>query len=541
MGESKYKIKIQRFEASKDTKNAVGSNLIEVDPFDSAYSAYNLIVPPFTPHRMNAIYKDSDILQKCISAYKTNIDGFGYHLLYLEEDRQRKSREAKRQKENLEGFFEEPNEDCSFQTVRQNMRRDYETFGYCMCEFTRFPLTGGIATCNYLPVIDIRLSKLDVESTTIQVPLFRDNELKMVSVRKRFRRFAQVQSADHFTLRWFKSFGDPRYVDAITGKYTSHRPKQPATEILYIRRQVGMDPYGHPRWEGSVPDVLGRAAAQFINYDLMDNQGIPPTIIVVKNGSLTDESKRELQKLVTSMRGAENFNRMALLEAIPELHGIDDKGNVSVDFQSMSEYRREDLMFGSYLDKTSDDVRQAFRLPSIYVGQESEQSYATGYAAQRICEQQVFVPAREAFDEVINRRVIRQEFKCDLWQYQSKGPRIASSEELRLAMKEFNAAGAMTVNHAIQIANEMFGLQMSVYSEEWADLPVSFVKTQLNNGTLVIPEITNNPILSDILGQRQPEEKPTGRPATSSEPAVPETPSGKPGAKDRKKGEMIDA
>jgi PBSX family phage portal protein len=533
------KVRLIRFETGRD-KNAIESQLIDVDPFDTIYTINSLIVPPFLTNRMQFIYEESDALQRNIAAYQNNIDGFGYHLLYKEEDRQRKSREAKRQKDNLEGFFDEPNEEGSFQTVRINTRRDFETYGYAFMEFTRFPLFKSIATCNYIPTIDMRLTKMDQDPILIEVPLFRDGENRKVQVWKRFRRFAQVIVGDTRVLRWFKTFGDPRTVDANTGEYVNHKPKREATEILYLRRRAGMKSYGIPRWTGNIPDVIGRSSAQYINYDLMDNQGIAPTIIIVQNGSLTDESKLELRKMVDSMRGVESFNRMALLEAVPELHGIDDKSNVTVEFKSMADYRREDLMFEKYLERTADDIRQSFRLPAIYVGQESQESYATGFAAQKIAEQQVFIPEREAFDEIINRRLIRQEFKCNLWKYQSKGPRISSSEELRLAMKEFSNSGAMTVNHAIQIANELLGLQMSTYREPWADLPVAFIKTQLNNGTMTIPEITTDPIVAAVVGQTPKPKEPGGRPETTGEPQLPEPPAGRSGQDERKKGDMID-
>ena len=535
------RIRLIRFDAGRNI-NAIESQLIDVDPFDSVYTISSLVVPPFLTNRIQFIYEESDALQKCIAAYQNNIDGFGYNLLYLEEDRQRKSREAKRQRDNLAGFFDEPNEDGSFQTVRMNTRRDYETYGFAYIEFTRFPMSRTIATGNYIPSIDMRLTKMDQDPILVEVPLFRDGEIRKAQVWKRFRRFAQVIVGDTRILRWFKTLGDPRTVDANTGEYVNYKPKREATEILYLRRRAGMKSYGIPRWAGSIPDVIGRSAAQYINYDLMDNQGIAPVIIVVQNGSLTDESKLELRKMVDSMRGVESFNRMALLEAVPELHGIDDKSNVSVEFKNMTDYRKEDLLFASYLTRTADDIRQSFRLPAIYVGQESQESYATGFAAQKIAEQQVFIPEREAFDEIINRRLVRQEFNCNLWRYQSRGPRISSSEELRLAMKEFSNSGAMTVNHAISIANELLGLQMSTYKEDWANLPVSFVKTQLNNGTMTIPEITTDPVVAAVVGQTPKPKEPGGRPETSSDPSLPEPPSGRLGqGTNKKRGDMIDA
>ncbi len=82
----------------------------------------------------------------------------------------------------------------------------------------------------------------------------------------------------------------------------------------------------------------GRSLAQYVNYDLFDSQGIPPMMIIVENGTLTDESRDELHRLISGMRGPENFNKVGLLEAIPELQGLDDKGSVRVELKNLTEF-----------------------------------------------------------------------------------------------------------------------------------------------------------------------------------------------------------
>ncbi len=470
--------------------NYVGTNRVDTDPFEELYNPMGLIQPPFRFDRLRQIKEDSDKLSACVAAMQKNVDGFGYRLDFLGDDAtERESPDAIYQYNNAVGFFDQCNEDSSFQDVRHDVREDFETLGNASIEIVRFPKSRNLAAAYYMPIVDVRMTRLDEEPIVVTVPLFRDGRIRNVEIKRRFRRFAQVLG-DAKSLKWFKQHGDPRTLDAITGEYTS-TPKEVATELLWFKQGSPGRPYGIPRWTGNVVDIMGRSMAQYVNYDLFDSQGIPQMLIVVENGTLSDESREELRKLFDSFRGVENFNRAGLLEAIPELQGLDDKSNVKVTIKNLTEYRSNDAMFKSYLEHTGGLIREAFRISGIYLGEATDLSYAGAYSAQKLCEEQVFIPERIKFDQVLNSKLLWGELKCNLWQYKTVGPKIVSAEELRLSLKEFAAAGAITVNWAIEILNEMFGLSVSKYNEEWADQPVILLKTMANNGTFVLEDIKN--------------------------------------------------
>ena len=260
-----------------------------------------------------------------------------------------------------------------------------------------------------------------------------------------------------------------------------------------FQQPTGGRTYALPRWIANAVDIAGRRNIEFINYDISNSQGIPPLLIMVENGTLSDESREELRNWAESMRGPENFNRIALLEAIPEMHGLDDKNTVKISLESLADSRNQDLMFSKYLESTEQTVLQAFRLPSLFLGNLGEGiSYASSYIIQRTSEAQVFGPERMAFDEQINHLLIRKELGCDLWKFTSLGPQIASSEEFRLSMRELNAAGAISINTAIDMMNEILGTSVSKMDEEYARVPIVLLKSFANNGTFLIPEVANN-------------------------------------------------
>jgi PBSX family phage portal protein len=522
-------IGMQTFKVTSDSAlDSISSNRIEDnDPFVNLYGTCNLIEPPYRFTSLYQIYEESDILKACIAAMQKNVDGFGYRLDFLGDDLSEKdSPEAQIQFENISQFFNEPNKEHPFRTIRTEMRKDFEVLGQSALEVVRFK-SGGMSAVYYLPMVDLRMSVLDSEAITIQTTLWREGRLKKVNVRKRFRRYAQVlnsgwtTSGGGGTIRWFKQLGDPRILDATTGEYVSSRKeaKEVATEVLLLQQPTNGRTYATPRWIANVTDIKGRSNAQYINYDIGESQGIPPMMLLVQNGMLSDESKEQLRSWAESMRGPENFSRIALLEAVPEIHGIDDKGNVQIKLENLTDSRSQDLMFSGYLDKTAEAVRQAFRLPGLYLGNMGDMSYAGSYTIAKTTEEQVFIPERQAFDDVINTSIIRGELKSTLWKYVTLGPQIVSSEELRLSLKEFASSGAISINTAIDILNNMFGLNVSKYNEVWASMPSAILKIMASNQSFAVPELVN--YAPPTKTSPKASEGDAGAPSTSSEPMTP--------------------
>lgn len=458
---------------------------VEVDPFTTYYGRFQLLSPPYSFERLYSIYEQSDILQTCIDAMQKNVDGFGYKLQFLGDDKTEIDLpEAKTNKLALTSMFDQINETQSFQTIRKRMREDYECLGNGAFEVIR-NIKGDVTMAYYAPFKNIRIGARKTPLVTVPVSVMRNGKLVTIKVRKRFRKFAQLDSHGK-TLTWFKEFGDPRPMSALTGEYLGekNKSKKRATEIWHFKDPFGGSPYGLPRWIGSVLQVLGRRAAQYVNHDLFENQGIPPMAVMVSGGALTDDSLDELETIIQGLRGVENWNRILILESNVEGGGLEDKGTAKIELKNLTDYRADDLMFGKYLVTTEKDIRHNYRLPDLYVGQSETFTHATAKAAQTVAEEQVFIPERIDFDEKVNIELIQTVMDIRDWKYVSRGPRLTGATDISQGVKTFAAAGAFTINHAIEQANEAFGLEMSKYTEKWADYPIALVLELVKQGTL---------------------------------------------------------
>lgn len=438
----------------------------------SMMDSMKLVKPPYDPQKLSKICESSGILPQCIEAMQQNVDGFGYELQYTGVAGREKDKEVLAEKDNLKHFFDKVNETESFRTVREKVRRDLETIGNGYIEVIRFK-DDTIATMYHADGKTMRLQAIQPEPIPITVPLFRSGKLREVTINRKFRRYVTVLSKYKRKVRWYKQYGDPRSMDADTGDYAKGKTKakNEASEILHMK--IGNDAYGVPRWSGQVLPILGMGAADFVNWDLFDNQVVPPLAILLSGGSLTTESIRDVKKILIQKRGVENFNKVLILEAQSE-GSVSDKTAVRVELKELSQARKEDAMFTQYTEKGEHRVRGSFRLPPLYVGRADAYSKSTADSSRMIAEEQIFVPERDAFDETVN-VLVMPELGGVNWKYVSKGPRLIMGTEMVDGFKEFSKSGVFTINEGIRVANRLLNMDITQYEEDWANFPIPIV------------------------------------------------------------------
>ena len=157
----------------------------------------------------------------------------------------------------------------------------------------------------------------------------------------------------------------------------------------------------------------------------------------------------------------------------------------------------------------------------------------TAKAAQTVAEEQVFVPERVQMDECIN-NLLLPEFGITKWAFKTKGPRIVGAGDITTAVKTFTDAGAFTVNHMIDRANEAFGLEMSHFDAIWADYPVPYVVELIKSGQILGPDIIAGlppvPVAQQALPGGQKPSKQLMLPGVNAAPADSGGPSASPAA-----------
>lgn len=138
--------------------------------------------------------------------------------------------------------------------------------------------------------------------------------------------------------------------------------------------------------------MIGSREAEEVNMRYFQDNTVPPMMLLVGNGRLTQQSYRELTRALNEEDvGQRRQNKIMLLEAVGEGDSLDGK-NSSIDLkvEKLSDTRQSDGLFKAYDEANMAKVRSAFRLPPITVGMSQDVNFATASTSAFVAESQVF-------------------------------------------------------------------------------------------------------------------------------------------------------
>jgi PBSX family phage portal protein len=470
------------------------------DDFMTLYGTHQILKPAYSPQRLYQIYEESGVLQACVEANVRNIVGFGWSIVPTNgtefDNMDPGEKEKDPEKLFLEDFFSTPNGDQSFTTIAEKFWRDYEICGHAYLEVVK-AMSDKPQLVFWADTRRLRACYLDDTLVDVSIKVRRGGKIVSIPAKKKFRKYvmlstqAATESAvETHKLRYFKEYGDPRKMNALTGHYENQKDNSDkvwveASEIA-AHHHGNDEPYGMPRWIGCLMAVLGLNKAEFVNLDLFTNQGIPPLLITIAGGQLTEESIEDLMRMMEKAKGAESFNKTLILEAESTSYDLQGREQPpKIDFKSLLDYRQSDLMFKDYMVDTRDVVRRfGFRLAGIMLGDAQDINYASARILREIMEEQVFQPERRILDEMVNKKIV-EALGIQKWKYQTVRPIITSKDELLRLVKPLIDGGCFTINELVEFANRHFGMQLRPYTgkeaEEWADIPIPVVLAPLHN------------------------------------------------------------
>lgn len=470
-------------------------------------SAMGALPCPYPPEPLVRLYERSSALRPCVEAMTTNVHGFGVRLVprldlkapdadqkiadiilaervWRGEDdpadptpaeialrRKEIERGTKIEHIRLTSFLANCAEEGLI-ALRARLSTDYEVTGNAYLEVVR-DTTGRIRRLYHCPAVNMRLRPLDPDPVWVRSYAWAsDVELDVEDDQKFIRGFVQrVNGRDTY----FKGFGDPRLISANDGgDYTgrglpsNHRA---ATEVVHFAVPSGRTSYGVPRWIGATFEVLGIEAMSHVNYLGFDNKGIPPLAITVSGGTLTEESADMLREHIrTRIKGRMNYHAVLLLEALSDGQG-NDRAQTRVAIQPLAQ--PQDAVFLEYADRSEDVVARQWRISPITRGKTKDFNKATSEAAMKKDEEQVFQPARQAFDEMFERTVLR-DLGVRYHRVESNSPIASDAEALSRILEILVKNNIIDPNEARRVASKVMNEEFRERPEDWAKQPPAF-------------------------------------------------------------------
>lgn len=404
---------------SKADSAVIRSNALSVenDMFSQFYVTEqgrgDLLRPTYNPIELAILCQQNNTLGQCVTAMEVNVDGTGF-TVDKETTDGKETNEQDEGAKKAEGFFKETYPGESFTTLRRKTRRDLEQTGNGYWEVLR-DQKGQIRFLRYLDAKFMRLAKLGEPVEVTKTVDQGDGEFQ-VKMAIRERRYAQLVGSK---LRYFKEFGAARELDYETGKWHGEKtsngpdvtvtPDKYATEVIHFMVEEDvLSPYGVPRWVNQLPSVLGSRKAEEYNLTFFDHGGVPPAMILVQGGQLSQEARASLTNYLAGK--AKFKQRGVLIEAFSTSGDLASAGNVRISVERFGAEKQNDSMFEMYDKRCFERVRSAFRLPPMFLGHAEDYNFATAYTTYMVAEAQVFKPERDEFDGQLNLKLMKTLF-----------------------------------------------------------------------------------------------------------------------------------
>lgn len=435
----------------------------EPDPFANKrlFGKHNIVTPRYPLSHLSSLKENSTELIQCISSMVTNTVGFGYQL------RERRMPEGQREKFKEEIEFERLRLTAMLDTVhptksltmlREATKDDQHSNGNGYLELIDYPRNGELVGINYVRSYETRLTEVADKPVKVMVPWV--NPIKNFTIEHkpmyhRFRKFVMLRRSKPI---WFKEAGDPRILHKRSGEYDeSTKPSMRATSLIHFKTHSSLTPYGVPDWIGNLFSIYGSRQSDELNWTSLKNNMIPSMFVVVENGILTEASITRLREW-TEQQVANSLNRskFLILEGETLEEGAPTPANFRIRVEPLAQLQKDDQLFQEYDKNNRDKVRQAFRLPPIFVGRSDDYNRSTADTSRDIADEQVFAPERARDDFLINRFILAR-WNARFHTFRSNTPNITDDIELIRLMAFAERSGGMTPRRADRIVRDVFG------------------------------------------------------------------------------------
>lgn len=485
-----------------DAEVKVDAQPIEDDwsPLYNGPAGTSIIAPPYEPRTLERLAQENNALGPCIDAMVTNVDGTGFDI--EPADAQAEDGKDDENIGRLKGFFEEVFPGTSITELRKRLRRDLETTGNAYIEVLR-NATGDLVFLRQIEASRVRLLRLD-PPINADKEITRNGKTETVTIAVRERRFVQLIAGKPI---YFPEFGATRDLNKITG--TWHKKGsvpflKRANEVIHIRLVPDhSSPYGVPRWVCELPSVLGSRKAEEHNLEYFNAGGIPPAMIFIAGGTMGEQTRMALDAKL-SQKGA--AHRVLVAEVYGTGGTLDKENPVKVTVERFGGEKANDAMFQAYDERCAQRVREAFRLPPLFLGDASSTNFATAYTAYITTEGQMFKPERDRFDEIMTRMIL-PEIEGTGYVFRSKPLSIKDTQAILSALTIAAGTQAVEPEDIVTTLNEAVGTSLK-YKEPPKPIPAPIGP----DGKPVVPK--EHPMVDPDTGVAPKDTKlsiPTGR------------------------------
>lgn len=448
----------------------------------TSISSADWVPKPFDMQGLALMVQHSTILPQCIRAYKNNIAGFGISVCYTDDIKE--TDESKKEWDTLKRILDLLSIEKDTKEIFEKIVEDREKYGIAYLEVIR-DMKGLPAEVVYIedtPSVEMTYPMRPY----VDITYFYHGE--QINRKKKFRKFRQQVGGKTV---YFKEFGDPRVMDKRSGSYIKEGETLAidlqANEILDFT--VGSGYYGTVRWIGQALTVDGNYRAESLNNNYFRNGRHVPLMIIIKNGTLSDESFGKLQEYMNSIKGEQGQHAFMILETEQNETSTDftETEKADIEIKELGSVLQTDELFQGYQESGRKKIQSAFLLPDLYTGYTTDFNRATAQVAMEITEKQVFQPERASLAWQLNNKLLN-EYGFRFVKAKFESPDITNPDDMMKILNISERAGGMTLNDARALTKDVLGMESEDYPKSFDMEDIGNVPLAVINAMTVLKE-----------------------------------------------------
>lgn len=403
----------------------------------------------------------SSRLAKSINIMTKNVVGLGHEvvdILSVTEKRnvdEATDAEIEKQKDDLEKFLLNANDDKDFDQLMSLIKTDEEAVGNSYMEITRTN-DNKVIGLGHLPARTMR-------------------------VRKDEEGFIQIRGDK---ARFFIPFGSDLLIDPKSGEEVEGVLRdQIATEVIHFKLEHPSDDfYGIPRWFPAIHAITGNRLADIRNIKFMENDATPRIAILISGGNLDPASVESIEKFIDLQgKGVENASRVMVLQTERKQIGPVAGESPKIELRPLTVGIEDDASFLKYRSANNDELKEVFGIGDLFYGMSRDINRAAAAVAKQTTNEQEFEPERKRIAGILKHVLLpKLDFDTSLVTIKFNSPVINDLASLADGFSKAAAAGALSPNDIRRMINQPTYPKTPEY--DWADFPIVIATLFLEAG-----------------------------------------------------------
>lgn len=254
---------------------------------------------------------------------------------------------------------------------------------------------------------------------------------------------------------------EPVFVDRETGDVAvgsaEDLENRPANEIIFVRNPSILEQdYGIPDWVSAIRTITSDEAAKDYNRDFFRNDTIPRVVVKVTGGTLSEQSREDLQNMLRNLR--EEGHRAVVLEPekflAPEDRDLLDEDGFDIEIEPIGLGISEEMDFKAYREKNEHEIAKVLEVPPIKIGVTATSNRSNSEVQDREFALEVIQPEQRKFAERLYQLIHQQALGVLDWtvEFALRGAeqpkRMAEVAERKIRAVQ----GAVTINQGRELA-----------------------------------------------------------------------------------------